>query len=87
MSTARYRTLNTSGNQALRTWIKNTAREPQKHHLDYWYGYAQNVLNAYTGSESLSIEMPGRDTRSGQVERLTLQPDHHQWEADEAATV
>lgn len=72
-----YRVLSEAGHRAVRQWVHAVAREPRKHHMEYWYGYAQAILMERDPSESVSIEMPGRDTASGAPELLILQDGHY----------
>ena len=76
-----YRTLSTEGYQAVRQWLLANCRGARNHPPDYWFGYAQNVLDKTPAGEPLLVELPARDCISGEPSTLELLPQHISVEA------
>jgi hypothetical protein len=80
-----YRTLSSEGYRAVRAWVQANCRGGGTQPLDYWYGYAQNVLDKTPDGMALTVEMPARDTLSGEHSVLELLTQHITVEAEAEA--
>ncbi len=75
-----YRVINAAGRAAVATWVKTTARNPERHNLDAWYSDAESAANNGTIDEDIVIEMRGTMTESGNPVTLNIPSASFDWQ-------
>lgn len=73
------RIINEHGKKQISEWLQRYAKNLEQQNLDGWLSDAESSANNAAPDESIGIELPGHNTKTGSPSVLNLEKDSFDW--------